>query len=287
MPNEEDSSAINLISILQQRNQKLLDRENELAEKQEELQSQKEELTAAIEELVIKNNRLTEALQQLQTRNQELDQLLYRTSHDLKTPVSSLEGLLHLMKSETLSESQITLLQYMDQKISQMNDVLKSLAMLAEVSFEKIVLQQVNLRQLATQVINDLSYLPNFSSVKIEFNYNGLEEVRNDEQVLYNVLKCLVSNAIIFRDPLELGWVGINFSNSGKFFLIEVLDDGEGISPTISNDIFKMFFRGSEKSHGAGLGLYIVKSVVKRMNGEVRWTSKEGKTTFQVALPIT
>ena len=75
------------------------------------------------------------------------------------------------------------------------------------------------------------------------------------------------------------------FSKSEKNVSIEVIDDGEGISPAISSEIFNMFYRGSERSHGQGLGLYIVKSVVERMKGQIRWISKSGKTTFQIILP--
>jgi hypothetical protein len=175
----------------------------------------------------------------------------------------------------------------MEQKVSQMNDVLKSLAMFAEVSFEKIEFHQVNLKALTNQVVNDLSYLPNFGAVKIEFDFNGFDHVHHDDLVLYNILKCLVSNSIIFRDPIKNGFVWVHFHIDEKSFLIEVVDDGEGIAPAIRSEIFKMFYRGSERSHGAGLGLYIVKSVVERLHGNVQWSSKEGKTTFQVALPFT
>ena len=77
----------------------------------------------------------------------------------------------------------------------------------------------------------------------------------------------------------------VSFGKSEKDLSIEVVDDGEGISPAISNEIFNMFYRGSERSHGQGLGLYIVKSVVERMKGQIRWISKSGKTTFQIILP--
>ncbi len=281
----ENSDIQPMVAALQLKNQLLEERERDLDEQKEELQSQKEELTAAIEAMVLKNNSLAEALVQLQKRNQELDQILYRASHDLKTPVSSLEGLLDLLKGENLTDAQTNLHVYMGQKVSQMNDVLKSLTMFAEASFERIELKEVSAEKIVHQVLRDLRYLPNFDNVKIEILYNGLHHFRADELVLYNILKCLISNSITFRDRLKAGFVWVNFSKDEKDLLIEITDDGEGISPAISASVFNMFFRGSECSHGQGLGLYIVKSVVERMKGEVRWISKSGKTTFQVILP--
>ena len=281
----ENSGLKELVSALKLKNHQLAERESEMADQTEELLAQKEELTAAIEELLLKNNSLAETLQQLQKRNQELDQILYRASHDLKTPVSSLEGLLDLLRSENLTSSQSNLHTYMNQKVSQMNDVLKSLTMFAEASFEKIEVKDIALNAVAEEVLKDLSYLPNFNNVKIQIVYNGLHHVRTDELVMYNILKCLISNSITYRDPIRVGNVWVHFNKNETQLLIEVSDDGEGISPAIQTSIFDMFFRGSERSLGQGLGLYIVKSVVERMKGEIQWSSKTGKTIFQILLP--
>jgi signal transduction histidine kinase len=261
------------------------DAEYELAEKQEELLAQKEELTAAIEELVLKNNYLNDALIQLQKRNNELDLLLYKTSHDLKSPVTSIQGLLHLMSTENLTDSQHQLIEYIDQKTSQMSDVLKSLNMLSQASFEKLETKKTNLQETVQLSIKDLKYLPNFQSAKFHFDYNGLEFVFIDENALYNILKCLISNAITFCDPVREINVRVNFDKKDNALLVEVTDDGDGIPPEIGSKIFDMFFRGSERSHGSGLGLYIVKVVVERLKGEIRWISRPGKTTFQIVLP--
>lgn len=173
----------------------------------------------------------------------------------------------------------------MEDKVSRMNDVLKSLNMLSEASFREIAIQAVKLRESARQVLSDLKYLPNFQQVELQFEYNGLEIVNTDELVLYNILKCLISNSIIFRNPVHKGKVTVAFQYRDNNFIIEVSDDGEGISAEIDGKIFNMFFRGSDRSHGAGLGLYIVKTVAERLHGEVRWVSKPGNTMFQVVLP--
>jgi signal transduction histidine kinase len=269
----------------QNKNQKLIDREAELADKQEELQAQKEELTAAVEELVNKNNSLTDALSQLQKRNKELDALLYRASHDLKSPVTSLQGLVNLMESEITTTEQKSMMGYMNQKLSQMNGILKSMELLAQAAFEKIEYEKLTVKSIVDQVLSDLSYLPQRENVSIHFTFTENMQVVSDRLFLYNILKSLLSNAIIFRDVLKPGnvWLEINATN-GRL-LIEVTDDGEGMPANISSHVFDMFYRGSERSLGAGLGLYIAKTAVERMKGEIRWISRSGKTTFQIDLP--
>ena len=89
-----------LTALLDDRTMKLMERESELADKFEELEAQKEELTAAVEELMHTNKELTE-------RNLELDAILYRSSHDLKSPLTSVFGILHLLKSEQINLLQL------------------------------------------------------------------------------------------------------------------------------------------------------------------------------------
>lgn len=268
------------------RNRQLEERETELKELKEELLSQREELTAAIEQLVLKNNHLEETLCQLQRRNEELDKILYRASHDLKTPVSSLEGLLELMAGEELSSELLNLHQYMDQKVSQMNDILKSLSLFAQASFDKIIIKEVVLGDVVKQALRDLAYLPNRQDVTIHVEYNNLSTVISDELILYSVLKSLISNSVIYRDSVMRGNVWVAFSSVEDKLCIEVADDGEGIDPQISENIFDMFFRGSQRSVGPGLGLYIVKIAVEKMKGSIAWERVEGKTIFRMILPL-
>lgn len=264
----------------------LEERETELKELKEELLSQREELTAAIEQLVLKNNHLEETLCQLQRRNEELDKILYRASHDLKTPVSSLEGLLELMAGEELSTELLNLHQYMDQKVSQMNDILKSISLFAQASFDKIIIKDVVLGDVVKQALRDLAYLPNRQDVTIHVEYNKIDRVISDELILYSVLKSLISNSVIYRDSLTPGNVWVSFRYVEDKLCIEVADDGEGIDSGISDNIFDMFFRGSQRSVGPGLGLYIVKIAAEKMKGSVSWQRVEGKTIFKMMLPL-
>ena len=76
------------------------------------------------------------------------------------------------------------------------------------------------------------------------------------------------------------------FKSTSLSLLIQVHDDGEGVDPAIAHKIFDMFFRGSDKSHGIGLGLYIVKKAIDRLNGTINWGCTEGKSIFRIGLPL-
>lgn len=280
----ENDERKKLISLLDERNQLLLDRERDLADRSEELAAQKEELTAAIEEVIEKNAFLSETLDKLKQRNQELDQILYRASHDLKTPVTSIVGLLELLKGENLTESQSLICDHISQKTSQMMSLLESLTMLAQAAFDSIQTKPVNIREAISTAIAQSKHHPNFYRATIAndvpegLSYNG------DELKLKIVLRCLLDNALTFSNqgPITIRMSGrLDKDNLS----IAVEDDGDGIDHTVKEKIFEMFYRGSERSQGAGLGLYIVKSIVDRLNGSVSLESVKGKTIFTIALP--
>ena len=94
----EEEEIKTLTELLNERTMALMARETDLADRKEEIEAQQEEITAAVEEVQAKNKVLVATLDQLQERNQELDEILYRFSHDLRSPVASILGILSLFK---------------------------------------------------------------------------------------------------------------------------------------------------------------------------------------------
>lgn len=283
--NLENEERKKLISLLDERNQLLLDRERDLADRSEELAAQKEELTAAIEEVIEKNAYLSETLKKLQQRNQELDQILYRASHDLKSPVTSMVGLVDLLKGEGLTHSQRIICDHLSNKTAQMMSLLTSLNMLAQAAFDSIQSRPVSISGVALRAVKDLSDHPNFARSRFRLAIPNDLKYSGDELKLGITLRCLLENALTFSTEIESP-IFISAKIETQRLLILVEDEGEGISPSLKEKIFEMFYRGSERSTGAGLGLYIVKSIVDRLNGSVAVDSEAGKTTFTVALPV-
>jgi signal transduction histidine kinase len=281
----EDKEIERLSTLLDQRTMTLMERESDLADRMEEIEAQKEELTAAVEELHNKNKILENALEDLKERNQELDQILYRTSHDLRSPMTSIVGILNILEYEPLSEIQKNCFGHIRDKSSQMDELLKSLSTLSKTISNDIHFSKVNLDLSIRSCINDLRYLPNFSSVVIRTETSRPCDVITDNLLVCIIIKNLVANSLTFRDPAKEGVVLIHSIVSNSYFEIEITDDGEGISDSIKDKIFNMFYRGSELSTGSGLGFYIVRKIVDQLNGHIQFTSTEGFTRFKVVLP--
>ena len=100
------------------------------------------------------------------------------------------------------------------------------------------------------------------------------------------ILENLIENAVFFcgtnMPSIQVQMVELDESE----VKIEVRDNGQGIAPELQNRVFDMYFRGNERSKGNGLGLYIVKKAVEKLNGRIEMESAlhEG-TTFHVFLP--
>jgi signal transduction histidine kinase len=98
------------------------------------------------------------------------------------------------------------------------------------------------------------------------------------------IIENIVENAIMFSMPNQPILVKATTNDKGLTLVVE--DSGIGIDPEYLNQVFEMYFRGSERSKGNGLGLYIVKKVVEKLGGNITLTSQAKKgTTVTVVLP--
>jgi signal transduction histidine kinase len=286
MKEESDQKEIeNLIKLLEDKNNYLQERERDLADKTEELLAQKDMLTAAIEEVMLKNDSLNKTLMTLRDRNFEMDQILYRTSHDLRSPLSSIWGILELAKAEPQSASMKEYQLHIGNKVDQMDNLLRSLSSLSKAILEETSYCLVSLRSIIQQVIEELKYLPTWPNVVVTQNLHE-KEFKTDVFLINIVLQSVLSNAYIFRDQSKAGIIHINSLQQNSEVLIEVIDDGDGIPETIANQIFDMFYRGSEKSKGSGLGLYVAKKALEKLNGSITQISNKNKTQFTITLPL-
>jgi signal transduction histidine kinase len=259
----------NMINLLNEKEVLLKEREIAFYEQEEEFLSQKEELTAAVEELMSKNSYLTSTLNKLMQRNDELDRILYRASHDLKTPVSSIYGLIEILGSAPLTPDQEKATTHLLKQMHQMEKRLTSLTDLSTAFFSKPDLRTFSLQQLAQQVWESIDVRQN---VTLRCK-NEDQQIHSDPSMLSIVLKCLMENSITYRDNTQPGLLEVSFEKSLCMIQTTLMDNGEGIDPAIEPKIFDMFYRGSEKATGFGLGLYIAKIIIEKLNGTIQFSS--------------
>lgn len=228
--------------------------------------------------LKLKNDRLIIA-------NNELDRFVYSASHDLRSPLTSLKGLVQIAKEEEDIKQIKYYFELMDQSITKQDKFIIDIINYSRNKRLEKSLETINLPQLIDDVIQQYSYSDNADGFKIEKNFE-IREIYSDALRLKIILSNLISNAIKYCDPeKEEKKIEINVFNENEDYKIVVKDNGIGISKDHLPRIFEMFF-GTNHNIGSGLGLYIAMETVKVLNGTIKVSSKinEG-TIFTITLP--
>lgn len=227
------------------------------------------------------------AEQELLYKKSELDTFVYRASHDLRGPVASLMGLYNIVRVEFAHDKNaITYFEHYNNSVMRLHTVLQNLIDLTKIKESETKLTQVDIRDLIDSCMNTMKTLPDYSRISFDIEVAIDFKVFIDSKKFKTIIKNLVENSIIYATPESTAFVKVIVTYQENVLKIEVSDNGRGIDPRIQSKVFNMFFRGTEKSKGSGLGLYIVKNAVEKLNGSIQLSSKlnEG-TKFSVYIP--
>lgn len=239
------------------------------------------------QKLIARNKEIAAQAEALKTLNEELDQFVYRSSHDLKAPLTSVLGLISIIQIDPKEENVINYLDKIRLSIDKLMLVLQDLTNYSRNSRLQLEKQLIDSEVLIKKSIDELQYLEKMQKVKIEYTINVLSPFYSDSTRVGILVTNLLSNAVAHHNIEQNEpkiWISIDV-NSEKAS-IKVKDNGKGISDKFKDKIFDMFFKGSNDSQGSGLGLYIANGVIKKLKGKLEFESEEGKgSTFTVTLP--
>ncbi|MBL6447459.1 PAS domain S-box protein [Fulvivirga sp. 29W222] len=255
--------------------------EDKLTKLNEELRKQNLALASREEELNV-------ALRELSDRNFELDQLVYKTSHDLRSPLTSILGLVNIAKIDEDQEHQAEYLSRIEKSILKLDEFVCSMLNYAKASRSEVKMESFELRTLIENCINDLEYLESFKRVKTTLTIEGEKKsFKSDPLRLKIIVSNIISNAYKYVNPEEANsYLKINAVFKPTELVITFKDNGIGIHKSQIKKIFDMFYRATEKSEGSGLGMYIVKQSINKLGGEISVESKVNVgTTFKIVLP--
>ena len=224
--------------------------------------------------------------EELKIRNTELDNFVYKVSHDLRAPLSSILGLAHLAGLSGNDDNLTDYVKLMGQKAKQLDHFISDVLSHSKNIKMELKVEPVDFQNIIEQTFNHLSYLQGAEHIQRTISISG-KEFHSDPWRIGEIFRNLVSNAIKYR-KLENAAPSITIcieadDNQCK---IQFRDDGIGIDKVNLNKIFEMFYRASDQSEGSGLGLYIVKNAVDKLGGKVTVESElEQGTLFKITLP--
>lgn len=237
------------------------------------------------EELNIQNDILNKNAE-LKKINSELDNFVYSVSHDLRSPLASLKGILsNVLKAENLDEKTIWFLNLAEMSVMRLDGTIHEILEYSKNARLNIELSKIDLRELCQTIFDDLRF-----SVGEEFEFSmdisDNTPYVSDKSRIASLLKNIIGNAVKYRKKdISDPYVRLHVERNEIQTIIQVSDNGEGIRSKSLERIFEMFFRATNSSVGTGLGLYICKEIVNKLGGEISAESIEGLgTTITITL---
>ena len=242
------------------------------------------------EKEVLKKKAITEEQnEELKRVNHELDKFVYSASHDLSAPLKSIGGLIQITKMEDPPPAMNQYLDLMQKSVAKLETFIKDIINYSRNSRLPIKHEKIDFSALVKSIWEDyLFYTNQQSKIELQLEDNLSSSFYSDETRLRIIFNNLLSNAIKFHleDERERPYVRVIAQEHERDYSFVVADNGRGINTEIKNDIFKMFFRGSTSVPGSGLGLYILKESVEKLNGVVEVESEEDKgSSFKIRIP--
>lgn len=224
--------------------------------------------------------------EELKIRNTELDNFVYKVSHDLRAPLSSILGLAHLAGIPGNTDNLADYIKLMGQKAEQLDHFISDVLSHSKNLKMEVKVCLVDLRKVVEQTFNDLNYLHGADSIERTISVTG-DDFYSDPWRIAEIFRNLVSNAIKYRKlDTQQSSISIHIETSATSCVILFQDNGIGIDRDKLGKIFEMFYRASDQSEGSGLGLYIVKNAIEMIGGDVTVESESGKgTLFKIILP--
>jgi len=156
---------------------------------------------------------------QLSYKVNELNSFMYKATHDLRSPLVSLMGLVQLAEDETTEN--ITLKQYFDmigKSVSKMDKLLVDLVSITNVSQGKLSLARIDFNKMTTDIIDSLQHYPNFDHISITRTIEEDLDLYTDEKLLYSVMQNLIDNAIKYSKPGDGSSVEIKVAATATVF---------------------------------------------------------------------
>jgi signal transduction histidine kinase len=258
----------------------------------EELATLNQELLATNKELHLSNLALGQTNEQLTRTNVDLDNFIYTASHDLKSPISNIDGLLLAVQQELPIEAQVGHVPLM---LGMMRDAIerfkRTIGHLTDVSrLQKEHSQaasQVPLAALITEVSLDLTPLLRQTGGQLEVLVPESTTLTFSEKNLRSVVYNLLSNALKYHHPARKPHVRVAYRAKEAYQVLEVQDNGLGLDLSQEQaKLFAMFQRLHTHVEGSGIGLYMVKRMVENVGGHIEVASTLGLgSTFSVYFP--
>jgi len=218
--------------------------------------------------------------------NEELDRFVYSASHDIRAPLTSIMGVAHIAKESATIEEKDQCLEMIESSADKLDGFIRDIIDYSRNQRLEVVLEEVAMKEELTSILESLKYMVEEREVTCTIDCQ-VTTFKTDVRRMRVILKNILANGFFYYDSSkENSYVSIACKLQDSNLVINVTDNGLGMSDDVMKNIFAMFYRGHTDSQGSGLGLYIAKENIEKLGGRIEVTSTEMEgTTFTILIP--
>ncbi|WP_053006121.1 sensor histidine kinase [Kiloniella spongiae] len=261
----------------------LIEMTKQLSDKKQENERQQKSLRIYNKELKFLNS-------ELKTSNNELTQFSYRTSHDLKAPLITVRGLADII-CEDIKEGDYDEVErnanHISNHVKKLERLIVDILNLAKADLKVTNEEKVDFKEIIHSIEGRLKNIYIDNNVTIETELDDTKPIYASKVRITQILENLISNGIKYcnkNKPYRYVKISTEYKKNKKLCIIE--DNGIGIPKEYSNRVFEMFQRfHPDISYGSGLGMYIIKKHIDKMDAKISFESSDNGTKFIIELP--
>ena len=248
---------------------------------------------------------ITQSFERMAETSRMKTEFINVVSHQLRSPLTNLKWAVDFLRTETskkLGKSETEYFTILEENCDRMNELINDLLTVSRIEQEQLKTSKdaVSLPKLLKEIIEDTSAFAVASNVKIKTEIDEkIPKISCARSHVKTVFENLINNAIRYCSididntgkQEQQGLVEIKLNTKKNKICFEIKDNGVGVPEEDQKFIFEKFFRGKNvlqhQTQGSGLGLFIVRAIIEKMNGKVGFQSKINKgATFWFTLPI-
>ncbi len=218
--------------------------------------------------------------------NTELDSFVYKASHDLRSPLTSIMGLLALMKDEDDKQLLTQYIEIQEKAVLKLDNHIVDILNISKNARMGLSIDDIDFEKIIKEIFAQHAYSDNLK-IDMKVNVSATSPFFTDKKRLGVVLGNLIANSVKYIDFHKPNpEITVKVVANSKLASISVHDNGIGIDAEYCKKVFEMFFRASNTRSGSGLGLYIVNETVQKLQGKIKLHSEIGQwTEFTLLIP--
>ncbi|MBI4930612.1 MAG: PAS domain-containing sensor histidine kinase [Bacteroidetes bacterium] len=218
----------------------------------------------------------------------ELKTLIYKLSHNIRTPIANILGLFNILDKEVKDlDTAFHFFKIIKERTEFLDTIVLRLVETMSVRDGHLNIEEIDFNKTINKVLQTVSHMKGFDKIKFETIVNVKQIFYSDSLLLNFLFQNIIENGIKYKkENTNEAFIKISVTDEPTGIKIIIADNGIGITDNLQKDIFKMFFRATDKATGQGIGLYTVKQSIKKLGGYIVLDSKADiGTTFTIYVP--